>query len=204
MRGAEQLRRRIAAHTPALMGGRRRYAILCPFVELPEGLHLLFEVRAATLRHQPGEVCFPGGRMETGETPEACALRETREELGIAPEQVALWGPLDFVVNTVGSWIQPVAGMISPEGMEALRPSESEVGEVFSVPLSFFRDRKPDLYRYGLRPEPQEDFPYAQIGFPDGYPFMGGQVEVPVWQYGRHVIWGLTARIIQNLLDILN
>ena len=77
MRDLEHLRRRYADHVPGLLGARHSYAVLCPLVERPDGLHLLFEVRSAALHRQPGEVCFPGGRMEAGETPEQCALRET-------------------------------------------------------------------------------------------------------------------------------
>jgi coenzyme A diphosphatase NUDT7 len=203
MRETEDLRRLLAAHTPELMNSRGRYAILCPFAELSGSLHLLFEVRAATLRRQPGEVCFPGGRIEPGETPEACALRETWEELHIAPRNVELWGRTDFMTDAAGAWMQPVAGLIRPEGLKELRPSCAEVAETFFVPLSFFREQPPHVYHYDLRPAPGENFPYAEIGFPDGYAFRGGQVEVPVWQYDGHVIWGLTARSIRNVLKII-
>ena len=63
MRELEELRRRFDGHAPGLMGARHSYAVLCPLVERADGLHLLFEVRAAGLR-QGGEVCFPGGRAE--------------------------------------------------------------------------------------------------------------------------------------------
>ena len=102
MRDLEHLRRRYADHVPGLLGARHSYAVLCPLVERPDGLHLLFEVRSAALHRQPGEVCFPGGRMEAGETPEQCALRETEEELAIPRQEVevpiwywqghAVWG----------------------------------------------------------------------------------------------------------------
>ena len=87
MRDLEHLRRRYADHVPGLLGARHSYAVLCPLVERPDGLHLLFEVRSAALHRQPGEVCFPGGRMEAGETPEQCALRETEEESEVIPNQ---------------------------------------------------------------------------------------------------------------------
>ena len=70
---ARQLRER----ETGLMDATGRYAVLVPLVEHDGELSVLYEVRAATLRRQPGEVCFPGGRMEPGETPEVSALRET-------------------------------------------------------------------------------------------------------------------------------
>ena len=83
--------------TPGLMGSNRSYAVLVPLVARDEGYDVLYEVRARTLHRQPGEVCFPGGRMEPGETPEECALRETWEELGIPPQSVRLLGRLDLL-----------------------------------------------------------------------------------------------------------
>ena len=65
------LARALWARAPGLMDSRRTYAVLVPLVERDGALHLLYEVRARMLRRQPGEVCFPGGRMEAGETPEA-------------------------------------------------------------------------------------------------------------------------------------
>ena len=66
MNELDHLRRRFAAHEPDLLGARYRCAVLCPLVERPDGLHLIYEVRANGVS-QPGEVCFPGGRREKGE-----------------------------------------------------------------------------------------------------------------------------------------
>ena len=63
MRDLDRLRRQYGGHTPGLLGARHSYAVLCPLVDRPGGLHLLFEVRSAALHRQPGEVCFPGGRV---------------------------------------------------------------------------------------------------------------------------------------------
>ena len=75
------LRRFYGDHVPTLLEARHEYAVLCPLVERPNGLHLLFEVRSAGVS-QSGETCFPGGQMEPGETPADCALRETEEASG--------------------------------------------------------------------------------------------------------------------------
>ena len=71
------LRRRFGGHEPGLLGARAEYAVLCPLIDRPDGLHLLFEVRAAALR-QGGEVCFPGGRREAGDLPTAPFGRRRR------------------------------------------------------------------------------------------------------------------------------
>lgn len=138
----DALCRRFGGHEPGLLGARREFAVLCPLVEQPDGLHILFEVRAAALR-QGGEVCFPGGRREPGETAADCALRETEEELSIPPSQVRLLGTPDFLCSQRGFLIRPFLGLVSPAGMAVMAPSPAEVAEVFTVPLAFFQETKP-------------------------------------------------------------
>ena len=92
------LRRFYGDHVPTLLEARHEYAVLCPLVERPNGLHLLFEVRSAGVS-QSGETCFPGGQMEPEETPADCALRETEEELSIPRAEIRLLGQGDFICN---------------------------------------------------------------------------------------------------------
>ena len=203
MSGAlDALRRRFGSHTPGLMGARHTYAVLCPLVERDGDLHFLFEVRAAALR-QGGEVCFPGGRMESGETPVACALRETEEELSIPSTEITLLGQADFICNQRGFLLHPVLGLLSPAGLSAMQPSPDEVAEVFTVPVDFFRNTPPDRYTYELLPQIPEDFPYEAIGVSPDYPWSAGRVDVPVWYYEGHAIWGMTARIVHHLISEL-
>lgn len=199
MGGLDALRRRFGGHQPGLMGARREFAVLCPFVEKEDGLHLLFEVRAAGLP-QAGEVCFPGGRMEAGETPEKCALRETEEELSIPRQEIALLGRTDFICSQRGFLLHPVVGAVSPAGMEALRPSPAEVAEWFTVPVEFFRQTPAEMYTYRLVPQVPEGFPYEAAGIRRDYPWAEGQVEVPLWRWQGHAIWGMTARMVQHLI----
>lgn len=196
----ERLRRRFSGHVPGLLGAEQSCAVLCPLVDRPEGLHLLFEVRAPQLR-QGGEVCFPGGRMEPGESAADCALRETEEELSIPPGEVTLLGAPDFICNPRGFLLQPVLGRVSPAGLAALRPSPAEVAEVFTVPLAFFRDTDPEVWRYELLPEVPEAFPYGAVGIPRSYAWARGQAEVPIWHYQGHVIWGMTARLVREIVQ---
>ena len=199
MSGAlEALRRRFCGHTPGLLGARHEYAVLCPLVERPDGLHLLFEVRARGLR-QGGEVCFPGGQLENGETPAACALRETEEELSIPSEEVELLGTPDFICSQSGFLLRPHLGLVSPAGFAAMAPSPAEVSEVFTAPLAFFQDTPPEVYSYDLLPRAPEDFPYEAVGISSDYSWSRGRVEVPVWYWQSHAIWGMTGRIVRQL-----
>ena len=127
--------RRFMDHTPVLMDVRAHYAVLVPLVERPEGLCLLYEVRADTLGRQPGEVCFPGGRLEPGEYAVSCALRETWEELGIPRPAVEVVAELDWLTHQGGFVLYPVLGIVAPEAAERLRPGHAEVKETFFVPV---------------------------------------------------------------------
>ena len=202
MRELEALRRRYGGHQPGLLGARHSYAVLCPLVERPNGLHLLFEVRARNLS-QGGEVCFPGGRMEAGETPAQCALRETEEELSIPAAEVSLLGTPDFICNQMGCLLRPVLGLVSPAGFAALRPSPAEVAEAFTAPLSFFAETAPEPWRYELVPQVPEDFPYESVGIPRDYAWNHGWVDVPVWYWQGHAVWGMTARLVRDLIKSL-
>ena len=194
-----RLARRFQDHEPGLLGASRSYAVLCPLLEEADGLRLLFEVRAPQLR-QGGEVCFPGGKMETGEGALDCALRETEEELSIPREAVTPLGTPDFICNQRGFLLRPVLGLVAPGGLAAMRPSPAEVAEVFTVPLSFFRATPPEVYAYDLVPQPPEGFPYEAVGVSPDDPWSRGRVEVPVWTWQNHAIWGMTGRIVREIL----
>lgn len=188
---------------PAMQDARFQSAVLCPFFQRPAGLELLFEVRSAALRRQPGEVCFPGGRMEPGETAAQCALRETKEELGIPPTEVEVLGLADFICHPTGYFLQPVPALVTAAGMAALRPAPAEVAEIFSVPVDFFLDMPPAVYHYTMEPAVPKDFPYDAVGVPPSYSWGRLEVEVPVWRWEGRAIWGATARIVRRLAQVL-
>ena len=108
----KQIDKGISAHIPGLLDGKRAFAVLVPLVEREDGIRVLYEVRALTLRRQPGEVCFPGGHMEVGETPEQCALRETEEELGIPMDKIRVLGRLDFIAHRANFIMYPILALI--------------------------------------------------------------------------------------------
>ncbi len=199
MKDLETLRRRYGGHEPGLLGARHSYAVLCPLVERADGLHLIFEVRGRNLS-QPGEVCFPGGRMEQGETPAECALRETEEELSIPAGEIQLLGTPDFICNQAGFLLRPVLGLVSPAGFAMLRPSPAEVAETFTAPLSFFAAAAPEAWHYDLLPQVPESFPYELVGIPRDYAWNRGAVEVPLWYWQGHAVWGMTARLVQDIV----
>lgn len=199
MTGPQDFRRIWGDHVPGLLSAPARYAVLCPLAEYPDGLRILLEVRAAGLK-QAGEVCFPGGRAEAGETAETCALRETFEELAIPPQQVEIIGKSDFICWPGKFLLQPVIGLVSPEGLATMAPSPTEVAEVFSVPLSFLQTTPPEIYINELKATLPPDFPYESSGIPRDYRWSSAVAEVPIWHYEGRVIWGMTARILLDMV----
>lgn len=195
-----EIEARLMGRTPGLLDVQGHYAVLVPLVERAGELHLLFEVRADTLGRQPGETCFPGGRMEPGEGPTECAFRETWEELGIPAGAIRPIARLDDVYHQGNFLMHPILAQVEPRAVEAMSPNPAEVKETFLVPVDFFQDHPPQVYTYPLRPEVGEEFPYDLIGFPQGYPWKGGRTEVPIWSYGGHAVWGLTGRIVRGFL----
>ncbi len=199
----EKLASELAGREPGLMDAKRRYAVLVPLVERPEGLSLLYEVRAASLRRQPGEVCFPGGRIEGAESPVECALRETWEELGIPAEDIRVLGQLDFIAHRANFIMYPVLGVVDARAARRLTVNPAEVGETFFVPLSYLREHPPLEYNYTLTPTAPEPFPYELIGIPRDYRWQPGIEYVPVYPWREHTIWGLTGRITRHLVSLL-
>jgi coenzyme A diphosphatase NUDT7 len=188
---------------PGLMDATGRYAVLVPLAQGPKGPSLLYEVRAKTLRRQPGEVCFPGGRLEKGERPEQCALRELEEELAIPPAAVQVLGRLDFIAHRANFIMYPILGWVEDWGISWLSPSPAEVEETFFVPLSHLKQNPPLEYTYQLMPTPAENFPYDVIGIPQDYKWQPGGENVPVYPWEGRAIWGLTGRITRHLLQLL-
>lgn len=193
--------RQLQDRTPGLMDAAGRYAVLVPLVERDGALYVLYEVRAATLRRQPGEVCFPGGHIEGDETPECCALRETWEELGIPAEEIQVLGQLDFIAHRANFIMYPVLARVSARALEHMTPNPDEVGQTFLVPVSHLRTHPPQEYTYSLIPDTPEDFPYELIGIPRDYRWQRGGETVPVYPWEGHAIWGLTGRITRHLMQ---
>ncbi len=198
----EALSAALSQRTLRSMEGHRPCAVLVPLVVEDGEDCLLFEARAATLRLQPGEVCFPGGRLKETESPEECALRETAEELGIPPEHIQILGPLDYTLHLTGSTVYPYLARLGETWRETLRPNPAEVAEVFTIPLSWLESNSPLQVSTARRflatsPLPQHLQPLISGELrPDRTPLL-------FWQYGDRLLWGMTARIVDWLLHRL-
>lgn len=181
-------------------GQFNKYAILVPLISRPEGKFLLFEKRSTQLNRQPGEICFPGGRIEVGESPRDCAIRETMEELCITADKIEVLGPGDLFVSPFNLLIYPFIGEIHDYQYTY---SADEVEETIMVPLNFFFTHEPELFQNKLINQPSEDFPYEKVPGGQQYPWASGIYDVLFYHYEEYIIWGLTARIVQSAASIM-
>ena len=157
-------------------------AVLVPIVDHPDGLTVLLTERSSHLKNHPGQVCFPGGRIEPSDAgPLQAALRETEEEIGLSREHVQFAGYLDPHLVLTGYWITPVVGFVQP-GFE-LRLDAHEVASTFEVPLAHIFDTANHRSRerlLGSVPIQVHDIPFRE-----------------------HNIWGATAGILMALYRVL-
>lgn len=157
-------------------------AVLVGLVPRPDGVHVLLTRRIDGLRRHPGQVSFPGGRIDPDDRDAVhAALRETQEEVGIAPALVEPMGYLDPLVTATGYRVMPVVATIDPAYVAT--PAPGEVADVFEVPL-----------RYLLDSENRDTRPFEHAG---------RAREVWEYRYEPQRIWGVTASMLVNFADLL-
>lgn len=172
-----------AAARPAEAAQKRPAAVLIPVVERDGHLSLLLTKRSAKLRYHPGQISFPGGKVEPSDRDTlSAALREAEEEIGLADAEVELLGALPSHETVTRFDVHPFLGRISP--VFEPRLCEGEVAEVFEVPLSHVT-RAENFIVHDRQWKGQARRYYA----------------VP---YGPYYIWGATARILRQLADTLD
>jgi len=202
----KQIKQFMENRKPGDIGKRKNCSVLIPLVEIDGDLHILYEQRSSKLKTQPGDVCFPGGVMELGETPIECALRETEEEIGIPQSNIRVIGQFDSIYEVRNITMHTVIGVIEEADLKLMKPNPDEVAKVFTVPFKFFEEVEPFIYEYDIV-QKVDDFPYEMVGVNPDYKWRVGQATVPIWHYGegedRQLLWGLTALITLWLKDKL-
>lgn len=155
-------------------------AVLMSMVERPQGLGFLLTRRTMSVATHKGQVSFPGGYCQGSESLQETAIRETREELGIAASHIQVLGPFHEYLAVTDALVRPYVGLL--QGDWRLSPNPHEVASVFEVPFRFFRTTPP-LTR-NIR---------------------GGQKDrrIHYWEFEGNTIWGLTAAMIKDFIEML-
>ena len=132
-----------------IIGEFKESAVMILLMEEEEELSIVFEVRAHKLRSQPGDVCLPGGKVEIDENPRETSIRETMEELNLERNQIEIIGDMDYYISPYGNIMYAFVGKLK---YGEIRPNEDEVHDVFKVPLKFFLENEPLLYKMQIGP----------------------------------------------------
>ncbi len=182
---AEFVKERLGLSQPVRLPsfGRRESAVLVPLVERGGELHVILTRRASHLANHAGEICFPGGARETGdESSWHTALREAQEEINLDPEVCERIGMLDDSPTITEFNIRPHVALV--RGADNLIPCDHEVAEIIEVPLAFFVEAGAG---FRIRVE------HGRV--------RGG---FPLYPYAGQIIWGATARLLGNLVRVLD
>lgn len=181
----------------AVVKEHRFYSVLIPLVEREAKMYVLLEKRAAHIS-QPGEICFPGGRIDAGEPPQAAALRECNEEIGIPTGEIKVLAQGDTLYGQADFTIYSFIAEISEESYGRIKIERDEVEELYLIPLSYFIENEPDFYRERYETNIRE-FPYDKVGIPPDYEWRRGTMRIPIYEYDGIVIWGMTAQFLNRM-----
>ncbi|WP_416149257.1 NUDIX hydrolase [Salipaludibacillus sp. HK11] len=175
-----------------------RFAIFVPLMIKDGELQIIFQIRSRHVR-QPGEICFPGGKVEeTDPSTSFAAIRELSEELGVPENNVQLLGELDYMVTPFHFMLFPYIGTL-PSNTE-FHLNKGEVEDIFFAPVSTLMKMTPKVHDIKLEMQPDNNFPYHLIPNGEDYSWRKGAVSEEFYEYNGHVIWGLTARILTHVL----
>jgi 8-oxo-dGTP pyrophosphatase MutT (NUDIX family) len=180
----DELLHRMRGYSPHLLQTTNDYpqaAVLVPITRSDEP-EVVLTLRASGLSTHGGEVAFPGGRRDPEDADLIhTALREAQEEIGLPPGLVEVIGPLSTLVSRHGIQVTPYVGLV-PDFVD-YQANDDELAAVFSVPLEFFRD------------DPRETTHRID--------YLGRSWYVPSYRYGEYKIWGLTAIMLVELVNLV-
>lgn len=178
-----RLRKILARHVSIAIDAPdlRRACVLIPLIRSGSGWSLLLTRRAENLASHSGQIAFPGGGVEGGESLQDAAIREAEEEVGIPAAHVELIGRLDDLITNSGYLVAPFIGVVDEPIEYAIQASE--VVEAFEVPVDALLDPQKPQVRYVT--------------------FRNRKYPAYSYSYEQYDIWGLTGRMLKSFLDMV-
>ena len=161
-----------------------RAAVLLPLYENAGETHVLFTRRSELVEHHKGQISFPGGMLDASDGDlRVTARRETFEEIGVSMDHVDIFGQLDEMVTISNFLVRPFVGLITEPGPYPFAHSEIEVAEILEVPLTHLRNEGNVVAESRI--------------------YQGREMRAYSYRWRDHLIWGATARILHQFLDLL-
>lgn len=182
----DQIRQALAEYVPRRLdqSTATAAAVLILVYEWDAEAHVLFTERTGQVEHHKGQISFPGGACDEGDNDlEVTALRETYEEIGVRPEDVEIIGQLDDLVTISNFRVTPYVGILATQSEYSFVLNEHEVAQVVQVPLAYLLDER------NMELEVRQH--------------QGREVLTPAFSYDGHRIWGATARMLHQLIELL-
>ena len=142
----ENLKHKFENYKPYINGYKnmKRASVLIPIVKKDDTHHILFQVRSKNLKSQPNEISFPGGKIESNESPLDAVIRETCEELGTTAQNINIISELDLLITPGDMIIHPFVGYIN--NIDNLNINKDEVDHIFLAPVSYLLKHDPCIY----------------------------------------------------------
>ena len=192
----------IKAHQANTSGVKRQSSVLIPLIKRNDTWHLLYERRSYDLKSQPGEICFPGGTIETVEHPRDAAIRETCEELNLTQDSIEIIGQIDSIMTSFDMLIHCYVGLLLCP-FEEIAYSKDEVDLIFTVPIEHFMLNPPMSYLINSKFDLSDDFPFQSIPNGKDYNFKSTSYPIVFYDYEIYTIWGLTARMTEQFIGMI-
>lgn len=208
--------KKVIPPTPTIQGKDEYFnsSVLALIMNISEEDYFVFQKRNANIR-QGGEICFPGGKIDKNDLSLLeTALRETEEELGIPRTKIKVLGQMNTIVAPIGVTVDSFLGYIDGMDLDEIKANKDEVEEVILLPIAEFKEPKKYSVRLEIQPtkidsKTKEELvllPAKELGLPEKYskPWGGFEYNVYVYETKKGVIWGITARLIYEIVSKLD
>ena len=188
-------------HKPKNIKKLKEVSVVIALINIDNELHVIFEKRSKSV-NQSGDISFIGGHVEENETPMIAAIRETKEECNLSEDNINIIGQSDYLMNFNSIFVHTFICEIKNIKFQDIR-FNSEVEDLIAVPLEEIINTKFTSYKSKIIVERDDNFPYHLIENGKNYNFFIGCEETYFYEFKNCVVWGLTAKILSNFVEIL-